>query len=394
MMGWTDRHARYFYRLLSRHTVLYTEMVKDAALLHNQQYIGEQRRLLAHDASEYPLAIQLGGNDPVSLRRCALMAEDAGFSEVNLNVGCPSDRVQSGAFGACLMATPGIVAECVDAMLQAVSIPVTVKCRVGIDDMDGYDAMLDFIDTVAATGCDTFIVHARKAWLQGLSPKDNREVPPLNYDYVYRLKKERPGLDITINGGIKTLGAMHEHLSRVNGVMIGREAYYNPYLLATVDNEFFLQNREASSGAGAAGTAGGDQLVEAPAITPAKTPVKSVANSVVKTRKQVVTEMLPYIERQMSRGASLHSISRHMLGLFTGCHGARAWRRTMSEETHRLPDGDIAAGLALVEKAMSRVTEPDAIPDSGPGQSGEKDQADRAGSFTDQGCADSTVNAG
>jgi len=324
MMGWTDRHARYFYRVLSKHTLLYTEMVKDAALIHNQQFIGEQRRLLAHHENEYPLAIQLGGNNPDSLAECASMSEDAGFDEVNLNVGCPSDRVQSGAFGACLMASPKIVAECVSAMQAKVKIPVTVKCRVGIDDMDGYDAMYQFIETVADAGCDTFIVHARKAWLQGLSPKDNREVPPLKYDYVYRLKEQRPDLSIVINGGIKLKSDMHEHIASLDGVMIGREAYYNPYLLASVDNEFYK-----------------DDAV------------------IMKTRKQVVDQMLPYIEAELATGCPLHSITRHMLGLFSGCRGAKHWRRTMSEETHHLENGDVAAGLALLHKAVDCIDEDD-----------------------------------
>ena len=322
MMGWTDRHERYFLRRITRHSLLYTEMVTTGALLHNEQMVGSQRRLLAYHESEHPVAIQLGGSEPSALAECALMAEDAGFDEVNLNVGCPSDRVRSGAFGACMMASPGLVAECVSAMKARVKVPVTVKCRVGIDDMDDYPAMLDFIDTVAGGGCDTFIVHARKAWLQGLNPKQNREIPPLRYDYVYRLKQERPGLTVVINGGIRCMQDVHEHISHVDGVMIGREAYYNPYILAAVDSELYSDSTAAP-----------------------------------KSRKQIVIEMLPYIEQQVSQGVALHAITRHMLGLFAGCPGARNWRRTLSEGTHRLQDGDVDAALALIEQALAKVSE-------------------------------------
>ena len=322
MMGWTDRHERYFLRRITRYSLLYTEMVTTGALIHNEQMVGSQRRLLAYHESEHPVAIQLGGSEPPALAECALMAEDAGFDEVNLNVGCPSDRVRSGAFGACMMATPGLVAECVSAMNAKVRVPVTVKCRVGIDDMDDYQAMLDFIDIVANAGCDTFIVHARKAWLQGLSPKQNREIPPLRYDYVYRLKQERPELTVVINGGISSMRDVHEHIGHVDGVMIGREAYYNPYMLAAVDSELYGDNRAE-----------------------------------VKSRKQIVLEMLPYIEQQVAQGVALHAITRHMLGLFTGCAGARSWRRTLSEGTHKLQHGDVAAAIVLVEQALSKVSE-------------------------------------
>ena len=322
MMGWTDRHERYFLRQLSKYCLLYTEMVTASALIHNRQRVGDQRRLLAHHEQEHPVAIQLGGSEPSALAECAVMAQDAGFDELNLNVGCPSDRVRSGSFGACLMATPELVAECVAAMNARVEIPVTVKCRVGIDDMDGYDALKGFIDTVAETGCDTFIVHARKAWLQGLSPKQNREIPPLKYHYVYRLKQERPDLSVVINGGIKSMQDVEEHIGRVDGVMMGREAYYNPYILATVDRDLY-----------------GERSV----------PVRS--------RRQIVGSMLPYIEQQVADGVPLHAVTRHMLGLFSACPGARSWRRTLSEGTHRLAEGDVQAAIGLVETAMSGVDE-------------------------------------
>jgi tRNA-dihydrouridine synthase A len=327
MMGWTDRHARYFYRQISEHTLLYTEMVTTAALLHNRQYIGKQRRLLAYHEAEHPVAIQLGGNDPKALAECALMAEDAGFDEVNLNVGCPSDRVRSGAFGACLMAAPSLVAECVAEMRQAVSIPVTVKHRIGIDEMEGYEVLSGFVATVAKAGCRTFIVHARKAWLQGLSPKDNREIPPLKYHYVHRLKREHPELDIVINGGIKNMESIQEELLHVDGVMVGREFYYNPYLLATADVDVF-KDRVAT----------------------------------VYTRKEIVNRMLAYIEYEVARGTRLHAITRHMLGLFAQCYGARLWRRYLSENTPAIDRIEnnaerVSAAINCINQALMRVDE-------------------------------------
>jgi tRNA-dihydrouridine synthase A len=316
MMGWTDRHARYFLRLISRHALLYTEMVNTGALLHNRQMVGDQKRLLAHDESEHPLALQLGGSDPVALAQCATMAEDAGFDEVNLNVGCPSDRVKSGHFGACLMADPSQVADCISAMKAKVEIPVTVKCRIGIDEMEGFEPLDHFVEIVSSGGCDTFIVHARKAWLQGLSPKENREIPPLRYDYVHRLKLEKPGLTVVINGGIKTLDTMLNELEYVDGVMIGREAYYNPYMLARVDLDIYQD------------TAAG-----------------------ISSREQIVEQMCEYIDREVSRGAVLHSITRHILGLYQGCPGARAWRRHLSENAHT-DDAD----SSVVREALSYVT--------------------------------------
>jgi len=291
MLDWTDRHCRFFLRLISKQALLYTEMVTTGALLH-----GDRQRFLQFDPSEHPLALQLGGSDPAGLAACAKMAEDFGYDEVNLNVGCPSDRVQNGSFGACLMAEPELVAECVGAMRKAVSIPVTVKSRIGIDDRDSYEELIKFIGTVAEAGCDTFIVHARKAWLKGLSPKQNREVPPLRYDTVYRLKQDFPTLQIVLNGGITTLDQAEDVLGNgVDGVMVGREAYHNPYILAEVDRRLFGASAE------------------------------------VITRAEIIEKLLPYIEQQRAEGVRLHSITRHILGLFHGEPGARSWRRHLSE---------------------------------------------------------------
>ncbi len=316
MMGWTDRHARYFLRLITKHSLLYTEMVNTGALLHNRQTVGSQKRLLAYHAAEHPLALQLGGSDPQALALSTVMAEDAGFDEVNLNIGCPSGRVKSGNFGACLMAQPTLVADCVSAMQSKVNIPVTVKCRIGIDDMEDYQSLENFIDIVSAAGCDTFIVHARKAWLKGLSPKQNREVPPLRYDYVYRLKSEKPELKIVINGGIKTISTAQQQLEHVDGVMIGREAYNNPYILAAVDLNIYQDSA-----------------------------------ATVKSREEIVLQMCEYIDTEIANGVKLHSMSRHILGLYQGCRGARLWRRQLSENAHA-PDADssvVKAALKHVE---------------------------------------------
>lgn len=317
MMGWTDRHARYFLRLITKHSLLYTEMVNTGALLHNRQKVGSQKRLLAYHASEHPLALQLGGSDPQALAQCAVMVEDAGFDEVNLNVGCPSDRVKSGNFGACLMAQPELVADSIAAMKAKVAIPVTVKCRIGIDDMDEYASLQHFINVVAQGGCESFIVHARKAWLQGLSPKQNREIPPLKYDYVHRLKNEKPELNISINGGIKTIESVQQQLVHVDGVMIGREAYNNPYMLASVDQRIYLD-----------------------------------ADKPIKSREEIVLQMCDYIDAELARGTRLHSMTRHILGLYQGVRGAKAWRRYLSENAHA--DG---ADSAVVRAALNCVTD-------------------------------------
>ncbi|AWK88737.1 tRNA dihydrouridine(20/20a) synthase DusA [Azospirillum thermophilum] len=293
MMDWTDRHCRYFHRILSKGTLLYTEMVTTGAILH-----GDRDRYLDFDAAEHPVALQLGGSEPAQLAACARVAEEWGYDEVNLNVGCPSDRVQSGRFGACLMAEPDLVARLVGAMRGAVSIPVTVKSRIAIDEMEEWPTLDRFIRTVSAAGCSHFIVHARKAWLKGLSPKENRDIPPLRYDLVHRLKQEHPHLTIAINGGIRTLDAAAEHLAGLDSVMIGRAAYEDPYILADADRRFF------------GGQPGPD-------------------------RQAVVQAMVPYVERQLSRGTPLSAVTRHMLGLFQGLPGARAWRRHLSENAHR-----------------------------------------------------------
>jgi tRNA-dihydrouridine synthase A len=307
MLDWTDRHCRFFHRLISKQALLYTEMITTGALLY-----GDRRRFLQFDPSEHPLALQLGGSDPVDLSACAKIAEDFGYDEVNLNVGCPSDRVQNGRFGACLMAEPELVAECVAAMRSAASIPVTVKSRIGIDDRDSYEELVHFIGTVAGAGCQTFIVHARKAWLQGLSPKQNREVPPLRYDRVYQLKRDFPELQIVLNGGITTLEQTEETLRHgVDGVMMGREAYHNPYLLAEVDRRLFGSKAE------------------------------------VITRAEIIEKLMPYIEEQLAEGVRLHSITRHILGLFHGEPGARSWRRHLSE--HAVKYG---AGVSVVREAL------------------------------------------
>lgn len=295
MMDWTDRHCRFFLRLLSQKALLYTEMVTTGALLH-----GDRSRHLRYDPRELPLALQLGGSNPAELAACARMAEAEGYSEVNLNVGCPSDRVQNNLIGACLMAHPALVAECVAAMRQAVQIPVTVKCRIGIDDMDSDDRFYAFIDQVASQSqCNTFIVHARIAILQGLSPKENREIPPLNHPRVYRLKQLFPQLEIIVNGGIDTLAACQQHLQHVDGVMLGREAYHNPWLLHDVDEVLF-------------------------GMPPQQ-----------RTRSGILQAFMPYVSRQLEEGVALHHMTRHILGLFQGQRGGKRFRRHISEHAHR-----------------------------------------------------------
>ena len=311
MLDWTDRYCRYFLRQISRHVVLYTEMVTTGALLHR-----DPARFLDHHPDEHPLALQLGGSEPDDLARCARLAEQWGYDEVNLNVGCPSDRVQSGRFGACLMAEPKLVADCVAAMSAASPLPVTVKHRIGIDDMDSYEQLAGFVDTVSLAGCSTFIVHARKAWLQGLSPKQNREIPPLQYEVVHRLKQDFPRLEFVINGGLKTLAQIERQLEHVDGVMIGREAYQNPWMLADVDSRIFKQPAAARS------------------------------------RKEVVERMLPFVEQQQALGVPVHRITRHMLGLFQGQPGARSWRRHLSENAHRP-----GAGPEILSEALALVTQ-------------------------------------
>ncbi|MBU2114630.1 MAG: tRNA dihydrouridine(20/20a) synthase DusA [Gammaproteobacteria bacterium] len=292
MLDWSDKHCRYFHRLLSQHAVLYTEMVTTGAIIYGS---GDY---LDFNTEEHPVVLQLGGSNPADMAHCAKLAQQRGYDAVNINVGCPSDRVQNGMFGACLMAQPQLVADCIKAMQDVVDIPVTVKTRIGIDDSDEYQFLQDFVATVADAGCQQLIVHARKAWLKGLSPKENRDIPPLNYQRVHQLKQDFPQLDISINGGIKTLQQAREQLQYLDGVMVGREAYSNPLLLSEVD-----------------------ALLYGSTTTPLTAP-------------QVVQQMLPYIERQMQQGARFWHIARHMLGLFQGVPGARQWRRLLSEKGH------------------------------------------------------------
>jgi tRNA-dihydrouridine synthase A len=323
MMDWSDRHCRFFWRQLSRHARLYTEMVTTGAVLH-----GDRQRMLDFDPQEHPVALQLGGSDPAALAACARLAGQWGYDEVNLNCGCPSDRVQNNMIGACLMAHAPLVADCLKAMQDACSLPVTVKHRIGIDEHDSYEAMRDFVGTLADTGCKIFIVHARKAWLQGLSPKENREIPPLRYEDVYRLKRELPQLTIVLNGGIDSLDACETHLRHVDGVMLGRSAYHNPWLLAAADPRLF----------------------GAPA------PVAS--------RAEAIDALLPYVERHLAAGGTLHHISRHLLGLYHNVPGARSFRRHLSVHGPRARSIDVLhEALAQVQQAApDPVVEPCALP--------------------------------
>lgn len=309
MLDWTDRHCRYFHRLLSQNTWLYTEMVTTGALLH-----GEVPRFLKFSEAEHPVALQLGGSDPDDLARCAELVTEYGYDEINLNVGCPSERVQKGAFGACLMLEPELVAQCVTAMRRASPLPVTVKHRIGIDQQNDYGLLKRFVETVAAAGCTTFIVHARNAVLKGLSPKENREIPPLRYEWVYQLKQEFPSLEILINGGISTLEQMDEHLKHVDGVMVGREAYHNPWWLAEVDQRFYGATPQA------------------------------------KTRVEIVEQMKPYFIEQMAQGVPLAHMTRHILGLYQGLYGARGFRRLLSDSPRLKKDG-----LAVIDEALAMV---------------------------------------
>lgn len=317
MMDWTDRYDRFFLRLISRHALLYTEMVTSAAVLH-----GDRDRLLAFEPEQHPVALQLGGSDARELAEAARIGEGYGYDEINLNVGCPSDRVQSGRFGACLMAEPETVAECVAAMQDAVQVPVTVKCRIGVDDQDEEEALDRFVEVVRQAGCTTFIVHARKAWLEGLSPKENRSVPPLNYDRVYRLKRDNPDLHVAINGGIESLQAADGHLAHVDGVMLGRAAYQNPYILADVDRRYY-------------GSA------EPP-----------------RSRGEIVEALLPYVAARIEGGARLNQITRHILGLFQGQPGARSWRRHLSETAHLSgADGRVIEDALAMVRAAAKTRE-------------------------------------
>jgi tRNA-dihydrouridine synthase A len=309
MMDWTDRHCRVFHRQLTRHALLYTEMVTAAAVIR-----GNRARLLGFAPCEHPVALQLGGSDPAQLAEAAVIGADLRYDEINLNAGCPSDRVQEGRFGACLMAEPGLVADCVSAMRARVSIPVTVKCRIGIDDQDSESGLQHFIDTVASAGCKTFIVHARKAWLQGLSPKENREIPPLDHARVYRLKAARPDLEIVINGGIETLDQCAQHLAHADGVMLGRAAYHDPALLREVDRRFFDPEADVPS------------------------------------RAQALRAFFPYISGTIAQGTRLSNITRHVLGLYHGQPRGKQFRRKLSEDAVKP-----GAGLEVLQAALDIV---------------------------------------
>ncbi|MGY8858663.1 MAG: tRNA dihydrouridine(20/20a) synthase DusA [Pseudomonadales bacterium] len=311
MMDWSDHNCRYFWRLLTKQALLYTEMVTTGALIH-----GDRKRFLHFNREEHPVALQLGGSDPKDLARCARWAQEWGYDEVNINCGCPSDRVQSGMFGACLMGKPNLVADCVKAMMDSCDIPVTVKHRIGIDHMESYEQLLAFIEPVAAAGCSVFIVHARKAWLQGLSPKENREIPPLNYPWVYQLKKDFPHLTIVVNGGIQTIEECQTHLDHVDGVMLGREAYQNPWMLAQVDEALFGMD------------------------------------SPLKSRDDVIAELLPFAEQHLAQGGQLNHITRHILGLYQGIPGARKFRRHLSENAYKKE-----AGIRILAEAYALVSD-------------------------------------
>lgn len=306
MLDWTTRHQRYFTRLITKQALLYTEMITTGALIY-----GDRDRYLNYNEAEHPVALQLGGSDPKAMAQCAKMAEDYGYDEVNINVGCPSERVQKGAFGACLMLEPELIAECIGEMTVAASnTPITVKNRIGVDHHDSYENLTHFIDIVSAGGCSTFYIHARSAWLKGLSPKENRDIPPLNYEMVYQLKRDFPQIEFIINGGIKTLSSSMEHLEQVNGVMMGREAYSNPYSLVEVDNLIYNTNQPAP------------------------------------TRHQVLDQFMDYVDEQLLQGVFLNHMTNHILGLFHAQPGAKAWRRHLSENASKK-----GAGLKVLEEA-------------------------------------------
>jgi tRNA-dihydrouridine synthase A len=304
MMDCTDRHDRYFLRLISPHVLLYTEMVTTGALIY-----GDFKRFLQFHTLEHPLALQLGGSDPDELAFCAQLGEQFGYDEINLNVGCPSSRVQSGRFGACLMKDPQLVADCIHAMTNKVKIPVTVKCRIGVDEQDSYELLHQFISLIANAGCHVFIIHARKAWLQGLSPKQNRDIPPLRYDVVKRVKEDFPHLTIILNGGIKTIDEINDHLSYADGIMIGREAYANPYLLADIEARYF--------------------------------------STKTFSREEIITQFIPYVEFQLQNNIKLSHMTRHILGLFQKQKGGKAWRRYLSENAYKS-----GAGAGVILKAL------------------------------------------
>ncbi len=310
MMEWTDRHYRYLVRLMTKHTRLYTEMITTGALIH-----GDRERFLRFNDSEHPIALQLGGSDPAEMTQSAQWAEQSGYDEVNINVGCPSDRVQAGRFGVCLMRESTLVAKCIDAMRSKTRLPVTVKCRIGVDDDDSYEFLCKFIDEIADAGCEVLIIHARKAWLKGLNPKQNREIPPLDYARVYQVKRDYPNLKIIINGGIESIEEIQTHLHYVDGVMIGRQAYKHPEFLLNVDREIFSQ-----------------------------------AYNQKNNMNEIITEYAKYIENNLQQGVPLKSMTKHILNLYQGVPGAKMWRRHLSENMHK-PDADVGLiyqGLELL----------------------------------------------
>ena len=329
MLDCTDRHERYFLRLISKHILLYSEMVVANAVLH-----AKPEQFLGHETFEHPAVLQLGGSNPADLAQASKLVEAAGFQEVNLNCGCPSDRVQNGNFGACLMKSKSLVADCFKAMQDAVSIPVSIKCRIGVDEFDSWEFFEDFVQTIRNAGCRIFIIHARKAWLQGLSPKENREVPPLHYDFVHRLKAEMPELNISINGGIKTLDQVEEQLKDLDGVMVGREAYENPWFLRDADERIFGDKRPESDN-----------------------PADIIAGKArPATRKALLEAYLPYVEKQTAEGCPMTILVKHLYGLFTGLPGARKFRQTLSNGAPKASGP--AEAVALVKNAMGLVQEP------------------------------------
>lgn len=313
MMEWTDRHYRYLARLMTKQTRLYTEMVTSGALVH-----GDRKRFLQFNQSEHPIALQLGGSDPVEMKQSAIWGEQAGFDEININVGCPSDRVQSGCFGVCLMREPDQVAKCVSAMRDAVSIPVTVKCRIGVDNDDSYQFLTDFINQVANAGCETFILHARKAWLKGLNPKQNREIPELDYQRVYQLKRDYPDLNIWVNGGIESIDEVRNHLSHVDGVMIGRHAYKHPLFLLDVDKKIFNSSEYDSS-----------------------------------SIEEIILKYTNYVEDNLKLGVPLNAMAKHILNMYQGVAGAKRWRRYLSEHMHAS-----GAGIEVIHGALQALKNP------------------------------------
>jgi tRNA-dihydrouridine synthase A len=324
MMDWTDKNCRFFHRLLTQRTRLYTEMVTTGALIH-----GDVKRHLQFNEQENPLALQLGGSEPADLAQCAKLGEQWGYDEINLNCGCPSERVQRGSFGACLMNEPQLVRDCVKAMVDVVSVPVTVKHRIGIDKAESYEFVRDFVGTVAEGGCNVFIVHARNAWLKGLSPKENREVPPLRYEMVHQLKRDFPQLTIVLNGGVTTTAQVHEQLKHIDGVMIGREAYHHPWWMSEWDEEFFAS------------------LTPSPVLTG-----EGRGEGAVLVREQIEQSLIPYLQKEVNNGLHLHTMTRHLMGLWNGEPGGRKWRQVLSD--NKLRDLSVSEVFELATEARSK----------------------------------------